>query len=104
MPTRADRSDCQDINFGVLVLAFVWFVVKYFILPNENRSEAGMYVMYSVIGFFVVLSVWGLVNIVSNTFGLEGTAPSWSTIQSLFPGGSGGSQLHRQKFVGHRHA
>ena len=79
---------------GVAVVMFVFYIIRYFILPNENRKEAGAYVLYAVVGFFVVLSVWGLVNILSNTvFGSagNGTAPSLNTIQSLFPGGGGGS-------------
>lgn len=73
---------------GLAVVVFVWYVFKYFIQPNEDRKQAGMYVMYSVIGFFVILSMWGLVNILQNTFGLgnAGAAPaSWSNIQSIFP-------------------
>lgn len=76
---------------GVAILAFVFYVIRYFILPNENRKDAGMYVLYSVVGFFVILSVWGLVNVLSNTFGLEGNAPTLNTIHNLFPGGGGAS-------------
>lgn len=71
---------------GFAILAFVYFVIKYFILPNEDRKQAGSYVMYSVIGFFIILSFWGLVNIVQNTFGLQNEShDSWSSIQNLFP-------------------
>jgi hypothetical protein len=48
--------------------------------------------MYAVIGFFVVLSFWGIVNIVQNTFGLGNNyyAPrSWSSFGNLFPNSSG---------------
>jgi len=76
---------------GAAVVIFVYHVIKYFILPNENRSEAGSYVLYSVIGFFVILSFWGLVNVLQNTFGLqnENNRPSsWASFSNLFPGGS----------------
>src|SRR5579872_559635 len=56
---------------GVAIVFFVYHVIKYFVLPNENRKEAGAYVLYSVVGFFVILSIWGLVNILSNTFALQ---------------------------------
>ena len=63
------------------VLIFVFNVVKYFMRPDADRKEAGTYVMYSVIGFFVILTFWGLVNIVQNTFHLNGvTAPTTQTI------------------------
>jgi hypothetical protein len=30
-----------------------------------------------VIGFFVILSIWGLVNVLSNTFNLPKNQPAW---------------------------
>lgn len=73
---------------GFAVVVFVYYVIKYYIMPNENRAEAGYYVMYSIIGFFVILSFWGLVNILQNTFSLknEDNRPSsWASLNSLFP-------------------
>lgn len=59
------------------VLIFVWNVYKYFIAADaENRKEAATYVMYSIIGFFIILSFWGLVNILTNTLKLDTTDPS----------------------------
>lgn len=75
---------------AIAILMFVWNVINYFIKPNENRKDAGTYVMYSVIGFFVILSIWGIVNIVNNTFGLGNSggnnAPAtWSQFNNIFP-------------------
>jgi hypothetical protein len=77
------------------VVFFVWYVVQYFIKSGEaeKRKEAGQYVMYSLIGFFVILSFWGLVNILQNTFGLRNSdnQSSWYDFMNIFPSGSGGS-------------
>jgi hypothetical protein len=72
---------------GVAVVFFVYHVIRYFIIAadGEGRKEAGNYVLYSVIGFFVILSFWGLVNIVQNTFGLENRNNNWQSVQSIFP-------------------
>ena len=73
---------------AVAVVMFVWYVIKYFILPNENRKEAGLYVMYSLIGFFVILSLWGIVAIIGNTFGLGNTdnnPGAWANFANIFP-------------------
>ena len=79
-------SQALVLLIAVAVIIFVVQVIRYFILPNENRKGAGLYVLYSVIGFFVVLSMWGLVRVVSNTFNLGDTsAPSWSSLSSIFP-------------------
>jgi len=75
---------------AVAVLIFVIQVVRYFVLPNENRKEAGMYVMYSVIGFFVIFSLWGLVSVVSSTFGIGDNSTNrpqnWANMMNIFPG------------------
>lgn len=79
---------------AVAVVMFVFYIIKYFIRADADRTEAGKYVMYSVIGFFVVLSFWGIVNVLQGTFGLgnENYRPStWESFTNLFPSGSGGS-------------
>ena len=74
---------------ALAVVSFVYNVIKYFIRADADRTEAGKYVMYSLIGFFVILSVWGLVNILQNTFGLKDSsisnAPTWDSINTIFP-------------------
>ncbi len=77
---------------GVAVVIFVFYVIKYYMMADANRADGGKYVMYSLIGFFVILSFWGLVNILQNTFGLqnENNQPtSWTSFKNLFPGGGG---------------
>jgi len=79
--------------FLILLMAFAFVVVifniiKFYVINTEgDRKEAHMYVLYSVIGFFVILSFWGVVNIVINTFNLDSSAPSsWQQVQTIFPG------------------
>ncbi len=70
------------------VVVFVYYVFKYFIRADSDKKEAGSYVMYSVIGFFVILSMWGLVNILQNTFGIGNSGyshSSWTDISNIFP-------------------
>lgn len=76
---------------GVAVIMFVYYIIKYFVRPDADRKEAGYYVMYSVIGFFIILSFWGLVNILQNTFGLQNEThrpATWTSFTNLFPSGS----------------
>ncbi len=82
------------LMMGVAIVMFVFYVIKYFFRPDADRKEAGTYVMYSLIGFFIILSFWGLVNILQNTFGLqnENNQPSsWYSFTNLFPKNTGGS-------------
>jgi phosphatidylglycerophosphatase A len=62
------------VIIALAVLTFIWNIYHYFIVADpENKKDAGFYVMYSVIGLFVIISFWGLVNIVGNTFNLNTT-------------------------------
>lgn len=76
-----------QLMMGLAVVLFVWNVVNFYIKPGSTkRAEAGQYVMWSLIGFFVILSFWGLVNILISTFDLgTGSPGSWTGINNLFP-------------------
>jgi len=67
------------------VLYFVWGVVQYIIGGNEEAKSKGRErIIYGIIGFAVIIGVWGLVNIISSTFGLNGTvAPPIPTIGAV---------------------
>ncbi len=70
---------------GVAVLALLWGVVQYITKGDkpEERKKGGQFIMYGVIGLFVMISVWGLVAILSGTFfpSGPGTQPPVPTIQ-----------------------
>lgn len=82
----------NDILLGLMgfaVLAFVYFVIKYFVIPNESsgsRTAASTYLLWSLIGFFIIVSMWGMVNVLRNTFDVGNGAPQqWSSLSSIFP-------------------
>lgn len=77
------------VIIDLAVLIFIWNVYRYFFKADpENKKEAGVYVMYSVIGFFVIISFWGIVRIVSNTLNLDTAPVGGLSIPSLNGGGS----------------
>ena len=66
---------------AVALLVFLYGVFNYFILgadSDDKRKEGRTFILYGVIGFAVIVSVWGLVNILLSTLGLSagGTAAS----------------------------
>ncbi len=61
------------VLFAIAFLYFLWGVYNYFILgaDDEKKLETGrQFTLWSIIAFVVILSVWGLVAILANTFGL----------------------------------
>jgi hypothetical protein len=66
---------------SLAVIYIIWNVVQYFIKPSEgDRKDAGMNILWGIIGLFVIVSIWGLVNIFTNTFK---TAPTNQPIPNL---------------------
>lgn len=64
---------------GVAVVVFLYGVIKYITAGGdpEKRTEARNVMIYGIIGLFVMVAVWGLVAILTSTFGLGGeTAPT----------------------------
>lgn len=60
----------------VAVIFIVWHVVIYLIRPGaDDRKEAGKSIFYGILGLFIILSIWGLVNILLNTFGTNNNVP-----------------------------
>lgn len=59
------------------VVYFVWGVVQYMIGGGDESKKKGKdHIIYGLIGLSVIVGLWGLVNIVVNTFGLKGATPS----------------------------
>ena len=53
------------------VIYFVWGVITYVISSDEEAKTTGRNRMiWGIIGLVVIIGVWGLVRIVTNTFGL----------------------------------
>ena len=58
--------------FAVAFIVFLWGVLKIFILGGADetkRAEGKNLVLYSIIGFLLMVSLWGIVNLVSSGFG-----------------------------------
>ena len=84
-----------EVILGLAVVVFIFNIYRYFFTTKENK-ERGMYLLWSIIGFAVILCFWGIVNLVSNTFNLNNYAPS------MFGGmfGSGNSSVGAGSLAG----
>ncbi len=63
--------------FALATVAFIWGVIQYYLNPDneEKRKKGKSFIIGGLIALFVMLSVWGLVAILTNTFGLSNTIP-----------------------------
>ena|SRR3989344_3715968 len=76
---RVINGTFVPVLFAVAFIVFLFGVAKTYIFSNGDptKVKAGhTLILWGLIGFAVMLSVWGLVNIVDNTFGLRLAAPT----------------------------
>jgi len=53
------------------VVYFVWGVITYMIGSDEEAKKAGRdRIIFGIIGLAVIIALWGLVRILTNTFGV----------------------------------
>lgn len=56
------------------VVYFVWGVISYVIASDEEAKKTGRNrIIYGIIGLAVIVGMWGLVNLLRNSFGLNNT-------------------------------
>ncbi len=77
--------------FAIAFLVFIWGIAQAFIINGgdpKKVDEGKKLAVYGIIGFFLMLSVWGLVRILTGTFGFEGVGrPALPSFGG--PGGQG---------------
>ena len=67
---------------GLAVVVFIYGVLTTVLSEGDKKEEGKQYMLWGIIGIFVMVSVWGLVAIVSGTFQLDNTRHS---IQMTIP-------------------
>lgn len=72
------------VLIAIAVVLFLYGVIKYISSGDdeEGRKNAKNYIIYGIIGLFVMVSVWGLVGILTGTFGTNQDVPG---IPNLLP-------------------
>lgn len=66
----------------VALVMFIWGVIQYIASGTDatKRAEARNLILYGVIGLFAIVAVWGLVEVIIETFSIDVdpgiTAPS----------------------------
>ncbi|CAN5703339.1 hypothetical protein BH11PAT2_BH11PAT2_05720 [soil metagenome] len=63
--------------FAVAFIVFIYGVFRYFILGGgneEKRAEGRKFVMWGIIAFAIMVSVWGLVNVITGTLNFGSTS------------------------------
>jgi hypothetical protein len=83
--------------FALAFVAFLFGVYYYFIqnaANSEKRKEGNQFLLWSLIGFFVMFSVWGLINLFLGTLGFNNASqPGLPTFNANTTSGTGLNNL-----------
>lgn len=68
------NSTLIPLVFALALLAFLWGALKYFIWGGDNednRKEGTKLMLYSVLGFVLMVSIFGIVQLVISALGID---------------------------------
>ena len=93
------------VLFAIAFIVFLYGIAKAYIFSAGDETEVKkghQLLLWGIIAFVVMISLWGLVNVVANTFGLAGyyAPPTPSSISpygsAVQQGGTGGTTGPKQ--------
>ncbi len=66
----------MPLILSLAVLYFVWSLTQYMLKDGEDKAAAKTNMIWGIIILFVMISVWGLVNVLGDTLDLDNSAPT----------------------------
>lgn len=66
------------VLIGVAVFIIAWGIFKFILRADDEdeRATGRSMIMWGVVGLFLMISIWGMVNIIKGTLGLTTTTPA----------------------------
>lgn len=61
--------------FGIALLVFIWGMFRFFIYgahKDDEREKGKNLMIYALVGFVLMVSIWGIVNLVAGGLGFTG--------------------------------
>ncbi len=56
------------LAIGVAILVFFWGLIVYLVKVGEEKHKGLQIMLYGIVAIFVMVSIWGLVRLLNNTF------------------------------------
>jgi hypothetical protein len=86
------------VLFAIAFVVFIYGIAKTYVFSHgepEEVAQGHKLLLWGLIGFAVMVSVWGIVNVVTNTFGLNTIgSPATPTFTPSSSGASGQTQMN----------
>ena len=74
-------SAVVPLLFGIALVVFIWGVIQYITAAGdqEKRTAGLQYIIWGIVGLFVMTAVWSLVGVLGETFGIKFGIPQLKT-------------------------
>ena len=61
---------------------FIYGVIEYYLNPNseEKRKKGKSFIVGGILALFVIIAMWGLVGILTHTFGVQNVVPQLPSV------------------------
>ena len=72
--------------FGLAILVFLWGMFNTFILggdDEEKQTKGKQLMMYSIAGFVLMIGIWGVVNLIASSLGVNNSGLNPDDIPTL---------------------
>lgn len=69
-------ADLIPLIGTLALLAVLWNAFQFIKAEGKDKAEVRNRMLWGIFGLFVIVSVWGLVGVLSNTFRLDNRTPN----------------------------
>ena len=66
-------SPAVYLIIGISVVVFLWGVLKFIRAEGDDKNEGRQFIVWGLVGLFIIVSLWALVSILQGTFNLNST-------------------------------
>ena len=63
------------IFITLAIVIFFWGLIQYLVNVGEEKSKGIQIMFYGVLAIFVMVSIWGIIRLLQNTFQVGGNLP-----------------------------
>ncbi len=76
------------IVFAAGFFLFIWGLVEFLIAINQggDTKEGKQHMIWGIVGMLIMVSVYGIIALLDNTFGLDIANPDVSRMNNVAPG------------------
>ena len=76
-------NPAMQLLFAAALFYFMWGMMMFlWSLDEGEHTEGKQHMLWGVIGMFIMVSVWGIIQIIENSFGI-GRQNDYSTINDI---------------------